>query len=138
MITKSASQIAEKWARVTPERLTDFESGVRSPKRDWAKNTKDAEPRYEEGIKEAMAQKRFGKGVLRVGTAHQQAMTIEQGFIRWPDGVRTAEGRMADGMQRVVAVLEKTSLPPRYAKGDPRNLQRVKAVNDALHKMKMG
>ena len=138
MVTKSANQIAEKWARVTPERLTDYEAGVRTPKRDWEKNTSDAEGRYEEGIKASIQRKAFGKGVKRAGTAHQQAMTIEKGMVRWPDGVRTAEARMATGMQRVVSVLEKTTLPPRYAKGDPRNLKRVEAVNIALHKMKIG
>jgi len=138
MITKSASVIAKKWARVTPNRTEDYEEGVRNPTKDWKTNTKDAEPRYEEGVKAAIARKAFGKGVDKAGTAHQQSMTIEKGLTRWPEGVRMAEDRMETGMEPVVKVLEATKLPPKFATGDPRNYERVKAVGEALHKMKTG
>lgn len=138
MITKSASAIAKKWARVTPERTKDYEDGVRNPKKDWEKNTLDAEGRYEDGIKASIAKKSYSKGVKKSGNAHQQAMTIEKGIERWPEGVRLAEGRMQTGLTEVVKTLESTKLPPRFATGDPRNIERVKAVNAALHKMKTG
>ena len=37
MIMPSAAKIAEKWARVTPDRTQDYEDGVRSPSKDWEK-----------------------------------------------------------------------------------------------------
>ena len=138
MITKSASKIAEKWARVTPGRTVDFEEGVRNPRKDWGKNTLEAEGRYEEGIKQAISRKAFGKGVTKTGTAGQQAATIEKGLARWPEGVRIAEPKMATGMEKVVKTLEATTLPPKFPKGDPRNLERVRVTNVALHKMKTG
>jgi len=138
MKSKSAAKIAKKWGRVTPGRTEDYEEGVRNPKEDWAKKTGDAEPRYNEGVTLAIKRGAFGKGVTRAGTAHQQSMTIEKGLTRWPEGVKLGEARMQKGMEKVVSVLEATTLPMRYAKGDPRNLERVKAVNVALHKMKTG
>ncbi|GAH40187.1 unnamed protein product, partial [marine sediment metagenome] len=86
MIVKSASKIAEKWARVTPERTVDYEEGVRNPSKDWEKETLDAEGRYEAGIKASITRKAFGKGVKKVGTAKQQSKTILKGLIRWPEG----------------------------------------------------
>ncbi|MBA7484975.1 hypothetical protein ES707_20506 [subsurface metagenome] len=138
MIVPSAAAIAKKWARVTPERTEDYEAGVRNPLKDWEKETADSEDRYEEGIKAALAQKRFGKGVRRVGTAKQKAKTILKGLVRWPEGVRVAEADMRSGMEPVVKVLEGITLPKRYATGDPRNIERVKAIQQALHKMKTG
>ena len=138
MITKSAQKIAEKWARVTPARSVDFEEGVRNPRKDWEKNTLDAEERYEKGITAAIGRKAFGKGVKSTGTAGQQQATIEKGLVRWPEGVRLAEPKMAAGMEKVVKTLESTTLPPKYPKGDPRNLERVRVTNVALHKMKTG
>jgi len=138
MITKSASKIAEKWARVTSGRTEDYEDGVRNPKKDWEAETKAAETRYEDGIKAAITRKAFGKGVAECGTATQQKKTIEKGIIRWPEGVRVAQDDMRAGMEKVVKVLEATKLPPAYAKGDPRNLERVKVVTQALHQMKVG
>ncbi|MQY78282.1 MAG: hypothetical protein GH151_03685 [Bacteroidetes bacterium] len=138
MIVPSAAKIAEKWGRVTPERIIDYEEGVRNPLRDWETETKAAEPRYEDGVKAAIARKAFGKGVSRVGTAKQKSKTIEKGIPRWPEGVRGAEKDMAKGMENVVKTLEGITLPPRYATGDPRNIERVKVIQQALHKMKIG
>lgn len=138
MIVKSAAAIAKKWARVTPERTEDYEYGVRNPLRDWEKETADAEPRYEAGIKSSMARKAFGKGVKKAGTAKQQAKTILKGIPRWPEGVRMAEDDMRNGMEPVVRVLEGLTLPPRYETGDPRNIKRVEAIQQALHKLKTG
>ena len=138
MEVRSASAIAKKWARVTPERTVDYEEGVKNPRRDWATETLAAESRYEDGIKAAMSRKAFGKGVSRVGTAKQKAKTILKGFTRWPEGVRVAQSDMEAGMKPVVDVLKNLTLPPRYATGDPRNIERVKVIQQALHKMKTG
>ncbi|MQY78065.1 MAG: hypothetical protein GH151_02550 [Bacteroidetes bacterium] len=138
MVVPSASKIAEKWGRVTPDRVTDYEEGVRNPLKDWEIETFLAESRYEAGIKSAMARKAFGRGVKKVGTAKQQKKSIEKGIPRWPEGVRGAVDDMEKGMEPVVKVLEGIKLPERYETGDPRNIDRVKVIQQALHKMKTG
>lgn len=138
MKVKSAAAIAEKWARVTPERSQDFEDGVRNPMRDWATETLEAEARYEAGIKSSIARKAFGKGVKKAGTDKQKSKTIVKGIPRWSEGVRIAEDDMRVGMEPVVKVLEGLTLPPRFETGDPRNIERVKAIQQALHKLKTG
>ena len=138
MIVKSAVKIAEKWARVTPERIADYEDGVRNPQKDWEKETADAEGRYEAGIKAAMTRKAFGKSVRKVGTGKQKSASIIKGIPRWPEGVRGAEADMRKGMEPVVATLEALTLPERFPTGDPRNIKRVEAIQQALHKMKTG
>lgn len=140
MVVPSAREIAAKFARVTPEREPDYEAGVRSPKADWETETAGAEENYEEGVRKAIARKGFGKGVREVGTAKQQAKSIEKGVEqgRWAAGVRGAEDDMAEGMEPVVRTLEAVKLPGKFPKGDPRNYERVKAIGVALHKMKTG
>lgn len=138
MLVKSAKSIAAKWARVTPERIEDYEEGVRNPLRDWEKQTLDAEENYEAGIRDAITRKAFGKGVKKAGTAKQQAASIIKGIPRWAEGVRIAEDAMEAGMGPVVDVLKALTLPKRYPTGDPRNIERVKAIQQALHKLKTG
>jgi len=138
MIVPSATDIARKWARVTPERSEDYEKGVKNPRRDWADETAEAEDRYEEGIKASIQNKSFSKGVKRVGTAKQKSKSISKGIPRWAEGVRGAEADMKSGMEKVVAVLEGITLPKRYPAGDPRNITRVKVIQEALHKLKTG
>ena len=138
MKVKSASAIAEKWARVTSERTQDYEDGVKNPIRDWEKETIDAKERYEAGIKASIARDAFSKGVKKAGTAKQKAKSITKGIPRWAEGVRGAQNDMQSGMEPVVKILEGLTLPPRFATGDPRNIKRVEAVQQALHKLKTG
>jgi len=138
MEVKTAGEIAKKWSRVTSERTEDYEDGVRNPRKDWEKETLAAEDNYEDGVKKAINRKAFGKGVKKTGTARQQQKTIDKGIDRFPEGIRLAEDDMAAGMEPVVRVLSGLTLPKKYAKGDPRNLERVKVIADALHKMKIG
>ncbi len=136
MLVKSAVAIARKWARVTSGRTEDYEIGVRNPSRDWEKETLAAEDNYEEGIKKSIQNKSFSKGVKAAGTEKQKSKTISKGIPRWSDGVNEAEDDMRTGMEAVVKVLEGITLPKRYPTGDPRNIERVKVIQVALHNMK--
>jgi len=134
---KSAGQIAEKWSRVTPQRNADYEAGVRQPGKDWANNTAAAESSYEGGVQNAIQQKRFGKGVKNAGTPKWQAKTLEKGTQRWGPGVSVAQADYEAGFAPYRDEIERTSLPPRYPKGDPRNIERVSKLAKALHAKKV-
>jgi len=137
MITKSAAQIAAKWGRVTPERVDDYSEGVRNPRKDWEKNSVDSEDNYQAALKESFGRNARVKGIKKVGTAGQIAATIEKGISRWPEGVRVAESKMASGMEFVVRAIESVKERPKYPKGDPRNLEIVKDITQAIHKAKI-
>ena len=134
---KSASEIAKKWSEVTPTRQSFYEAGVKSPLRDWATNTAAAEDAWASGVQEAAANKRFGAGVRRAGTEKWSRKVVEVGVPRWGAGVRAAAPDYEEGFRPYRDVIESTSLPPKYAKGDPRNIDRVAAIAMALHKKKV-
>ncbi len=138
MIVKTAAAIAAKWARVTVNRVQDYEDGVRNPRRDWAKNAIDAEDNYQAALKESFTRKARVKGITKVGTAGQQAATIEKGIPRWPEGVRVAQPKMEEGMGFVVRAIASVKERPKYPKGDIRNLEIVKDITQAVHKAKIG
>lgn len=135
---KSASEIAEKWGRVTPERAVDYEKGIKSPKKDWASSTKAAEGAYKEGVQKAIVEGRFGKGVEKAGTSKWQEKALAVGPARYGEGVRVAQPAFEKGFAKFRDIIEKTTLPPRFAKGDPRNIERVKVMASALHAGKKG
>lgn len=135
---RSAGKIAEKWARVTPQRAQDYEEGVNNPKKDWAANTKAAESNYEAGVQQSIRDKRFGKGVTKAGTEKWKEGATTKGVQRFGPGVAMAEGAYEEGFSPYREVIEKLTLPKRYPKGDPRNFERVKAVGVALHNKKIG
>jgi len=134
---KSASEIAKKWSEVTPTRQAYYESGVKNPLKDWATNTAQAEDAWAAGVQEAAANKRFGAGVRKAGTEKWSRKVVEVGVPRWGAGVRAASPDFENGFKPYRDVIESTALPPKYAKGDPRNIDRVAAISQALHKKKV-
>jgi len=135
---KNAREIAEKWAKVTPQRADDYEQGIRTPKKDWQTETSAAAENYAAGVQNAIANNRFATGVSNAGTAKWQKAAIEKGTQRWGPGVRVAQGDYESGFAPYADVISRTTLPPRYAKGDPRNIERVAAMATALHEAKVG
>lgn len=130
---KSANEIAAKWARVTPQRTDDYEQGVKSPKRDWEQATLEAADRQAEGVQIAIQEKRFEKGVAKAGTSKWQRGATTKGPQRWSQGVQLGADDYEEGFKPFRDVIEDTVLPPRFPAGDPRNIERVKAIAEALH-----
>ncbi len=131
-IVKAIAKIAEKWARVTPQRSGDYEAGVRDPIRDWATNTAAADAAYKAGVTDAVAKGRFLSGVKKAGTEKWKRKATEVGPARFAQGVQVAQPDYEKGFAPFRDVIEKTTLPPRFAKGDPRNVDRVRVIAAAL------
>lgn len=129
---RSVDQIASKWAEVTPMRSADYAAGIANPRRSWSAATKAAEKAYEEGINKSIAKKAFGKGVTKAGDEKWARKASTRGVANWGPGVAEAKGDYAAGFAPYHAAISGCVLPPRYAKRDPRNMARVKAIVDAL------
>lgn len=134
----SPAEIAAKWARVTPLRSQDYEDGIRNPRVDWATATGAASDAWKAGIQQAIAQDSFRKGVTKAGTSKWQTSAIAKGPARWQQGVAVGQAAYETGFAPYRDAIERVTLPPRYAKRDPRNLDRVKAIVDALVRVKTG
>lgn len=133
---RSMAEIAKKWASVTPMRSADYEAGVRNPRRDWAQAASAAEDSWKTGVTSAASKNLFSKGVSAAGTARWSAGAINKGTARWGPGVTVAEADYNSGFAPYRDAIERTTLPPRFARRDPRNLQRVKAIVDAMVRVK--
>jgi hypothetical protein len=133
---KSAAEIADKWARVTPQRQTDYESGVKAPLKDWAANAGAAEDSWASGVSMAAGNRSFSKGVRKAGNEKWSRKTVEVGVGRWGAGVRAGTADYTTGFEPMRQTIASTALPPRYPKGDPRNIDRVAAIATALNAKK--
>lgn len=129
---RSIDQISKKWATVTPQRSEDYRQGVENPRRDWATATAAAESAFEAGVTTAIAKKRFGKGVKKAGSEAWARGAREKGTARWGPGVTLSQDKYGRNFAPFRDAIERATLPPRYARRDPRNLDRVKAVVNAL------
>lgn len=134
---KVKSNFAQKWARVTPQRTEDYQQGVQNPKVPWAEATLAAEKNQADGIQEAIRDKRFAKGVAKAGNSAWQQGALQKGVNRFGEGVQVSQEKYNSGFAPYAQVIEATNLPPRYPKGDPRNVERVKAIALALRNKKV-
>ena len=134
---RSAREIAEKWASVTPTRTAFYEDGIKSPKKDWAKAALSSEPVYKEAVTKAAQEGRYGRGVTAAGTDKWQRKSLEVGAGRWGPGVSVAAPDFESGYAPFRDAIEKVTLKPRFPKGDPRNYDRVRQIGEALHSLKI-
>ena len=134
---RSTKEIAEKWADVTPTRTGFYASGVRTPRKDWARSTAGADSIYREAVTKAASEGRFAKGVNKAGSEKWQRKALTVGAGRWGPGVSIAGPDFEAGFAPYRDAIEKVVLKPRFPKGDPRNYDRVKQIGDALRAVKL-
>lgn len=129
---KSLADIRDKWTRVTPMRTEDYKLGIQNPRRDWETETLAGKDNWKAGVDAAAAKGLFGKGVTLAGTKKWRDHALRKGPGRFAEGVYIAGPDYEAGFKRFHAAIERVDLGPRFPKRDPRNLQRVKLIVDAL------
>jgi len=134
---KSVTEIAAKWARVTPGRADDYKAGVADTAVDWAGPTAAAQDRWADGVSRAAAEGTFAAGVNEAGTDKWRRLTLSKGVARWAPGVREAQDEYAAGFGPYRDIIERTTLPPRGPRGDPGNIERVRVLAAALHEARV-
>jgi len=135
---KSLTSIMDKWTRVTPGRTEDYKLGVANPKRDWQKSTEAGAGNWKLGIDAAAAKGLFLKGVVKAGSKKWQEKALAKGPGRFSEGVYIAGPDYSKGFAPYREAIAKVDLGPKFPRRDPRNLDRVKRVVDALVTAKLG
>ncbi len=135
---KSSASIREKWARVTPQRTEDYRIGVGSPRRDWAAASTAQKETHKAAMVTAAAADSFAKGIAKAGTDKWKSKALQKGPGRFAEGVMVAGPDYEAGYGPYRDEIERTTLSPRFPKGDPRNITRVSAIAMALRKKKIG
>jgi len=133
---KSGARCKEKWTRVTPMRAEDYKIGVQNPRRDWEKSAVASKESHKMAMATAAAQDSFAKGITKAGSGKWQARALQKGPGRFAEGVMVGGDDYEKGFAPYRDEIEKTVMPPRFPKRDPRNLLRVSAIATALGKKK--
>ena len=134
---KSASEIADKWADVTPARASYYESEAPAAGAEWEANTVAAGGTYKAGINVAGIEKRFVGGVKRAGAAKFSRKVQSVGVARYSPGVAAAKGDFEAGFADYASLLDGMEIPDRGPRGSPGNYAIVEKVGSALHKKRL-
>ena len=126
---KPIDQITSRWVEGVRGATAAYQFGVSNPARDWADATVAAAPAWFQGLQAAHAAGRFPGGVRAAGSVKWKNKTLTKGVQMWPVAVAAAEGDYRVGFAPFREAIATGTLPPRYAKRDPRNLERVAAID---------
>lgn len=133
---KPLDRTAAKWATVTPQRANEYREGVQSPRVDWADATRAAADNYATGVQAAVTENSFTKGVDRAGTSKWKRGATTKGVQRWGPGIQLAQADYQAGFAPYHEAIAALNLPPRFPRRDPRNLERVRAIAEAMMEVK--
>lgn len=137
MKVKSLDSIASKWAQRASGASQAYKDGV-SGATGWAAATSAGANNWSAGVTAAASDGRFARGVNAAGDAAWQAGAINKGVARYGPGVQVAQPKFSAGFAKFASVLSSLTLPSRFPKGSPQNLDRVTAVVNALRNAKVG
>lgn len=134
---KSAADIAEKWARVTPQRSGDYEVAATVAGADWAAAAAAAAKAYQAAVQSGNIGQMFAGGVKRAGAEKYNRKVKDVGVIRFGPGVTAAKADMASGMAPMVETIAAVTMPARAPRGDVSNRARSEVFQVALNKKRL-
>jgi hypothetical protein len=135
---KSVADATAKWKSRASVAAPDYEAGIKNPKRDWASETQASKEAYVSGVQGAIGRGAFEKGVAKAGTEKWSSNALSKGKARFTEGVQKGEGAYTAGVGPVLDTIGRISLPTKGSAGAPQNIERVRAIADALHQQKIG
>ena len=134
---KPLDKTTKVWSKRASASRDEYLDGVENPRKDWKDETAGAAGRYKEGLEQSFANNSFQKGVEAAGSAKWQNRAKKLGPGRYSEGVRAAEPEYRSGFAPYHSRIGATTLPPRGPKGSPENIDRVRAIAEALHEEKL-
>lgn len=129
---KPIDQIVSRWATNSGAATNYYTAGAVAAATKYATNAGAAGPQYSQGVQAAISRNAYQQGVQAAGAGKYSTGVQQKGSTRYAGGITAGKTAFQSGMQGVVGVLQGLSLPQRGARGDPANLQRVAAVDQAL------
>ena len=133
----SASDAAQVWVDGARARAGRYGTNAPAAAQDWATNSAAAAPVFKSAVSAANIDKMYAGGVAKAGAAKYQRKTAGVGKDRYPAGVAAAQSDYASGVSPYLDTIKGLTLPTKKVRGDPANLDRVKAIAVALNQKRV-
>lgn len=131
-------RFCNRWRPRTASAHEEYRRGIEDPRRPYGKTTCEAAGRYKAGTDAAHTKGLFVKGVKKAGTEKWQDKALTKGPGRFIEGIHGAGDEFAAGYEPYRTGYIGISLPKRWPNGDPRNIDRCKAVCTTFGRLKEG
>ena len=131
---KDLTSSAQKWSRNAGAAATEFAANAQGAADKWGRNTQGAGANFRQAISAGNIQAKFERGVAKAAQMGRFASKLAKvGAGRYSEGVGSAQQDWSSGFEPYHGVLQTLTLPPRAPRGDARNIERVKVVDQTLN-----
>lgn len=127
----------QKWVDRAGVATPEYSEGLANPRRPWQEATTAAAAAQAAGVQAAISAKLFEKGVAKAGNAKWLRKAQQVGAPRYAPGVGAARSDYETAVAPYLATIEAITLPPKGPRRDPRNIERVRIIAEALGKRKL-
>jgi len=134
---KPIENIKAKYKAKTSAAGGDYADGIKFPGRDQGEAAAAASQTWRDAVSAPGVQERFAERA-RESTAKWSKNASTLGARRYTEGTSNAVEEFGKNVQASLSIIASTELPARFPKGDPRNLDRVRVLNENLRKGKVG
>jgi len=132
-VAESQAKFASRAAAAAPE----YGKGVAGAGGKWLAGAQASESAYEQGVQDAVANKRFGAGVRKAGSQKYQDRATKLGPDRYRTGVAEGAADWGKGYAPHAQALSSLELPVKGMRGSEQNYGRSRAVGQALRAKKL-
>ncbi len=130
---KELAGSAQRWSSRASAAASDYATEAQAAGERWQSNTTSAASTYQQAVSSAGIVDRFRRGVQRAGSAKYTRKIADVGQARYSTGVAAAVDDWRQGFEPFATTIAALTLPARRPRGDPGNIERVRAVASALN-----
>jgi len=134
---KPVTEVADKWAEVTPGRATYYAKEAGAAGAEWESKTVAGAKAYKAAVTSANIESLFAGGVKKAGAAKFERKVKDVGADRFGPGVTAAKIDFSDNVAPFLDEISKITLDARQPRGSTANYGRVQAIGTALHKKRL-
>jgi len=138
-MAKSASAAVIKWQNRASAASGDYSEGARTTDKDQAAKAIASKGVYQQALTESFARDAYAKGLSQSGKAGWLRGIEEKGSANYATGVSTDSSRnkYVTNSSKYDSARKAADSLPRGPRGSATNLQRVSAVANAQHTLKI-
>ncbi len=135
---KDIGAIAAKFVKNAGNAVTEYKSGVMDPRRPQNASAIAAEGTWATAVSDPQAKVNLDAGLRRAGESKWQTNASGKGADRYPGGVRDALDAFVTGFGPFASKIASLTLPARGLRRSAQNIDRVRAVDEAMASVKLG
>ena len=134
---KDPNVTANKWDNNAGNATSSYQAGINAPKTSQSAAAAAAVGRWQAAVQDPAAATRFTSHVSKAGDAAWSAGALGKGKDRYAGGIHSAKNKYMANVSPYLAAIAGVTLPDKGIRGSAQNYNRVAAVGNALHALRV-